>query len=160
MIFFSAALRGHGPASISVNYIICAEPSLYRMKPIQWVFIVTALTLVFVAFAINPLQAAIDEAIKSNAQLQAQQLASAINIVSSAPDGTSYIFQMPKGKCNVIITDGFVKMTITPVVGTDLSYIVSLIKTPVKITNGLFDCKGNRNLLMKKTGGTLTITTN
>jgi hypothetical protein len=127
------------------------------MQPIQWVFIVTALTLVFVVFAVNPLQAGIDEAIRETASLQAQRLVSAINLVSSAPDGTIYNFEMPDSKCNVKITDSFVTLTITQVTGIKITQTESIIKTPTTITNGEFDCKTNKILLLRKIGNTLMV---
>lgn len=127
------------------------------MEPIQWIFIVTALTLVFVVFAINPLQAGIDEAIKGTAKLQAQRIVSAINLVSSSPDGTTYNFEMPDSKCKVKITDSFVSLTITPVAGNDITHTESIIQTPVGITNDEFDCKLKKNLVLRKNGNTLNI---
>lgn len=128
-------------------------------QPIEWVFIVTALTLIFVVFAINPLQAGIDEAIQGNAQLQAQRLASAINMISTAPPGTTYNFYMPDTKCTVTITDGLVRMRTNPVIGKDIEYSVGIIKTPVTITKGTFDCKNNKIIKLTKSGNFLQITT-
>lgn len=126
------------------------------MEPLQWLFVVTALTLVFVVFAINPLQAAIDEAIKNNAQLQSQRLVSVINLVAGAPDGTRYTLEMPRMKCTVDITDRFVKMTITLVTGVDIYYTASLIDTPVDIVARPLDCKSG-NIVMMKTASRLEI---
>lgn len=128
------------------------------MEPLQWVFVVTALTLVFVVFAINPLQVAINQAIQSDVELQAQRLASTINIVRTSPDGTVYTFDMPNSKCLVTITDSFVKLTVIPVTGLDISQTISLIKTDTPINGGTFECKGNRQVEMKKTNGILGIT--
>lgn len=127
------------------------------MEPLHWVFIVTALTLTFVVFAINPLQVGIDEAIKSHAQLQAQRIASAINLVESAPDGTTYAFDLPDAKCKVNITSQFVTVRTVPVVGTELVYTVSTIKTFTQVIGGNFDCKQN-SLMLRKSNGVLTIT--
>lgn len=125
------------------------------MEPLQWIFIVTALTLVFVVFAINPLQVAIEEAIENNAQLQAQRLASVINLVGSAPSGTSYTFDMTSTRCRVNITDSFVKITIIPSTGLEVPYVVGIIKTDAQIQNINFDCK--RVLELKKAGNRLDI---
>ncbi len=126
-------------------------------EPLQWAFIVIAMTLIFIVFAINPLQAAIDEAIKNHAQLQAERLVSAINLATAAPEGTSYVFEMPKLKCKVKITDSFVKMIITPVAGVEISHTTSIIKTPVTIPSGEFECKANSRIEMKRTGDRLDI---
>lgn len=126
------------------------------MEPLQWVFVLTALTLIFIVFATNPLQLAINEAIQGDAQLQAQRFASIINIMSTAPDGTIYTFDMPTSKCSVKITDSFVRLTITPAVGGKINYTVSLIKTPTEIINKEFECK-TRFIEMRKEFGLLKI---
>lgn len=127
------------------------------MEPLEWVFVVTALTLIFIVFAINPLQAGIDEAIQNHAQLQAQRLASMINIAESAPDGTTYTMDLPKLKCKVKITKGLVDLVITPVTGIDVSYAVSYIKTSTTVRDGEFECRGNNNVELRKRNGVLEI---
>lgn len=125
------------------------------MEPLQWIFVVTALTLVFVVFAINPLQVAIEEAVQNNAQLQTQRLASVINMMRSAPSGTSYTFSMTSTKCRVNITDGFVKLTIIPSTGLEVPYITSIINMTTPIQNINFDCK--RSVQFRNTGSRLEI---
>ena len=120
-------------------------------------FVWTAVILIFLVFVVNPLQASIDEAIKGSAQLQAQRLASTINMASTAQDQTTYNFEMPNAKCNATITDRFVRVQIKPELGDSLEYTVSLIKTSVIITKGTFDCKKNRNLRLTKIGNLLRI---
>ncbi|HLD38734.1 MAG TPA: hypothetical protein VJB05_00280 [archaeon] len=125
------------------------------MEPLQWIFVVTALTLVFVVFAINPLQVAIEEAVQNNAQLQTQRLASVINMMRSAPSGTSYTFSMTNTKCRVNITDNFVKLTIIPSAGLEVPYTVSTINTGTPIQNINFDCK--RTVQFRNTGSRLDV---
>ena len=126
------------------------------MEPLQWIFVVTALTLIFVVFAINPLQVAIEEAVQNNAQLQAQRLVSVINMMRSAPSGTSYTFTMTSTKCRVNITDNFVKLTIIPSAGLEVAYTISTIKTDTPIQNINFDCK--RTVQFRNTGSRLDVT--
>ena len=127
------------------------------MDPLHWVFIVTALTLTFVVFAVNPLQVGIDEALRSNAELQAQRIASTINLVASAPDGTTYTLELPDVKCKINITSQFVTMRSVPAVGIELQYTISVIKTSTQVIGGNFDCKQN-TLHLRKSNGVLTIT--
>lgn len=130
------------------------------MEPLEWVFVSTFLVLVFIVFAVNPLQAAIGEAIQNNAQLQSQRLASAINLVQSAPEGTTYVFDMPKTKCNITVTGGLVRLTIMPATGGDISYTTSMIKTPVVINAGSgFTCSSRNNLQLRKRSGAVEIST-
>lgn len=129
------------------------------MEPLQWIFVVTALTLIFIVFATSPLQAAINEAVDNNARLQSQRLASVINMISTAPDGTSYTFEMPSSKCKAIITDSFVELTITFFGSTDISHTVSLIKTSTRISPNPseFNCESNHNIQLIKNNGVLNI---
>ncbi len=127
------------------------------MEPLEWVFVVTTLTLVFIVFAINPLQVAIEEAIQNHAQIQAQRLASVINLAQSAPDGTTYLFDMPKLKCRFVIKNGLVHLVLMPVTGGEVTYAVSSIKTVVSIPDREFECKGNNNIELKKRNGVLEI---
>src|SRR3989338_3059152 len=130
------------------------------MEPLEWIFVTTFLTLVFIVFAVNPLQVAIGEAVQNSAQLQSQRLASVINIVQSSPDGTTYRFGMPNANCKVHITNGLIHMVITPVAGGDISYTVSGIKTLTVIdagTNGEFICRSNSALEIRKRNGKVEI---
>ncbi len=130
---------------------------------LHWVFIVTALTLVFLVFAINPLQAAIEEAVQNHAQLQGQRLISMINIAQKSPDGTEYKFEMPKLNCTVHMSDNILKITISPAVGIDVIYAGSVTKTSTEITLvktppvDEFRCRDNGIILLQKTGGKLLI---
>ena len=81
------------------------------MEPLQWIFVTAAITLVFVVYALNPIQGAIDEAIANNARLQARMLASSINLIADAPDGTAYSMPFPSSKCHILITPHAVEVT-------------------------------------------------
>ena len=128
------------------------------MEWLQWAFITLALSLIFIVFAINPLQQGIDEAIKGNARLQAERIASAINIISGAPGGTTYTLEMPDIKCTVTITNSFVRMHTFPTGGPELDFSVSIIKTPVTITTGQFECRKDLNMRLARIGNLLKIT--
>jgi len=125
---------------------------LVNMEPLMVVFVSGALILTFVAFAVNPMQVAIEEAVRSDAQLQAQRIVSVINLMETAPDGTSYSFDMPNTKCNVAITDDFVKITLTQATGGGKSHTSSIIKTSTKIKTGNFVCSNNMNIMFRKNG--------
>lgn len=127
------------------------------MEQLYMVLTILLLTLILVVFAVNPLQAAIEEGVRNHAQLQAQRFASIINLMETAPDGTRYEFDMPTEKCKVTITDSFIKLTITPVAGQDIFHVVSLTKTSVPVTKGEFECRANRNIEMIKNNGVLEI---
>jgi hypothetical protein len=128
------------------------------MEPLQWLFITTALTLVFVVFAINPMQAATDEAIANSARLEARRLASAINILSTAPDGATFAFDMPNTRCRVKITGNLVDMKITYLSGQEISETVGIIKTVPVIAEEEFDCKSTPRIKLTKTNGELRVT--
>lgn len=120
------------------------------MEPLYWLFIRMALILSFVVFAVNPMQAAIDDAIQHDARLQAERLASTINMMVTAPEGARYSFEMPRANCRVTITKGFVKMTIMPVSGGEITNTIGLIKTDTPIKGNEFECRTNRQLELRK----------
>lgn len=127
------------------------------MEPLQWIFVVTALTLVFIVFAINPLQVAIEEATQNNAQLQAQRIASAINLMLTAPDGTTYSLEMPKARCKLTVAQNFTRLTIIQLNGADISHTASLISTDAAIKGGEFSCGRRMQLSREKASNELEI---
>ncbi len=127
------------------------------MDPLPWLFVTMALTLIFIVFAVNPLQVAIDEAITNNARLEARRIASAINIVSTAPDGTAYMLNLPRTKCNIRITGDVISVKIN-VGGKDISETIGLLKTVPVVADEEFDCKTMKKIKLLKNDGTLRIT--
>lgn len=126
------------------------------MEALQWVFVTTALVLIFIVFAINPIQLATDDAIQNNAQLQARTIASSINLMSTAPDGSTYRIALPSRPCTLVITEHFVSMKIT-ISNSAISEALGTIKTPAAIKGGEFDCKTKGFIQLRKTGNILEI---
>ena len=126
------------------------------MDPLQWLLITTAVTFVFVAAAVSPMQTATEEAIQNSAMLEARRFVSIINILQTAPDGTVYEFDMPTSKCDVLITEDAVRLKITFVSGSEISESIGIIKTGTKIMGGEFDCRETRKIRMKKNNGMLS----
>ena len=125
------------------------------MEPMTWILVSAAVTLIFVIFAINPMQAATDEAISQNAYLQVRRIATVINLVSSAPDGTSYTIDMAMQKCHLLITKDFVKLDVKGFKETNETY--GLI-TPNGIqTDANFECKDTRSIKIRKNNGIMII---
>ena len=122
------------------------------MEPMEWLFVTAAITLLFVVFAVSPMQAAIDEAVESNAYLQVRRIASVINLVSSGPDGMTYMLDMPGKKCNLLITQDFVKLVSEGVKPSREIY--GLIMPSAVPHNFQFDCASG-TLKITKIGGVL-----
>ncbi len=127
------------------------------MEPLHWTFILTALTLIFVFAAANPLQLATEEAVKTNARLQALQIASTINLLSTAPDKTTYIIDMPDARCTLRITPALVYLKIKSTSDQELAEAVSIIQTDLKITEKSFECRETKALRLVKDKGMLEI---
>jgi hypothetical protein len=75
------------------------------MDPLEEAFISLAIILIFFAFAISPLQSAIDAAIENDAKLNINFIASAANLIQAAPPGTEYKLSLPKAECIINITE-------------------------------------------------------
>ncbi len=126
------------------------------MDPMLWLFITTAVTIVFVIAAVSPIQTATEEAIRNSAMLEARRFVSIINILQTAPDGTVYEFDMPNTKCNVLITENAVRLKITFVSGQEISETIGMIKTKARIARNEFDCRETRKMKIKKNNGVLS----
>lgn len=127
------------------------------MEPLQWLFISLALVLAFLVFSINPIQGATDEAIKTSARLEARRIASTINLMATAPEGTSYTVSLPNTRCTIRITGSFVVIDINKN-GQELSETFSILKTVPVIADQEFNCKETPAMKLTKTGGVLRIT--
>jgi hypothetical protein len=75
------------------------------MDPIQQAFVSLVFVMMFIAFAANPLQSAIDAAIDNDARLNANFLTSAANLLQASPSGTSYMLNLPNAECQINITE-------------------------------------------------------
>lgn len=79
--------------------------SMKGMDPLEEAFISLAIILIFFAFAISPLQSAIDAAIENDAKLNTNFIASAANLLQAAPPGTEYRLNLPRAECVINITE-------------------------------------------------------
>ena len=122
------------------------------MDPMHRLFVIMAITLTIVAFLYSPVQLAISEATERDAQIQTQRFASAINMMLSSPDLTTYTIDTPRAACTIVITDSFVRMTTKPVTGQKVSFTASIIRNGVSITNGEFKCKAPLELKRDSSG--------
>ncbi|MEM7819401.1 MAG: hypothetical protein QXD48_01065 [Candidatus Aenigmatarchaeota archaeon] len=95
------------------------------VEPLQWAFIVLVLLLVFILFAINPLQQAIDAAIANNAMINANFLASIINLMQASASNMEYMLDLPKTDCIIKINEKGVTYHSTK---RDIIYTMDLIQ--------------------------------
>lgn len=122
------------------------------MDPMHRLFVIMAITLTIVAFLFSPVQLAIAEATDRDAQIQTQRIASAINLMLSSPDLTSYKIDTPRSACIIVITDSFVRMTTKPAAGQEVSFTASVIKNGIALTGGEFKCKAPLELKRDSSG--------
>ena len=126
------------------------------MKPMYRLLVFTALALPLMLFVASPMKAAIDETIANDVRLQTERLVSAINLISSAPEGAVYTVSMPNTKCKVLVTSGFVKMSIITATQGEINTTMGLVRS-VPISRTEFDCK--RSVTLTKQSGSLQIRT-
>ena len=125
------------------------------MNPVHRLFVMLAITLILLTFLFSPVQLAINEAVEGDAQIQTQLIASAINLMLTSPSITSYMFEMPKSDCTVVITESFVRLTKKRVASEETSYTSSIIKTGTNVVGGEFRCR--TNIELRRTGNDLRI---
>jgi hypothetical protein len=116
------------------------------LEPLQWTFITLAITLVIVVFAINPLQSAIDQAIASSAELTAEKLRSAINLMQVFPSVSEHTVEIKARKCKIKIDEKSVTVEMKT------SATLNLIQTDNKIISKEIDCSNQKILKIKKFG--------
>jgi len=78
---------------------------------LMWAFISLVLAVVLVTAFYNPVSASINEAYRTRARFLAQDIASGVNMLGNAPDGTSYDITIPKTDCTIDIYNTFVRVS-------------------------------------------------
>jgi len=98
------------------------------LEPIQWAFVTLVATLAIVVFAVNPLQMAIDQAIANNAELTAQEIRTAINVIQAMPDVSEHVMDLRPRNCKITIDKESITVEIK-----DTKAILGIIQTDAEI---------------------------
>ena len=124
------------------------------LEPLQMAFVSLVITLIIVAASVAPLQAAIDQAIANNAELTAQNVRSAINIMHEMPSGTEHIIKLESKNCEINIGKASISVKIK-----DVKSVLSIIMTDVIITApDEIRCEQQSTITLRKTGNEIQVT--
>lgn len=124
----------------------------------EWAFISLVLSLIFVSFAMNPLQNSIDEIARNNEKMMMQEIASGINLVEISPDGTTYNVQIPikaKDSCTLDVKNGLVRVVMADG-GKKTTIFSSYINSSTKVEPGSLNCLAS-SVTITKNGGSVRI---
>ena|SRR3989344_3888478 len=106
--------------------------------------------LIIVVGLLPPLQAAVQDVINADAELQANIITSSINILRASPDGTSVRIQLPDTTCSVIIEGTLLTYTVENN-GRENTILRNTIENPTGI--GRIEAQCPQALLLKKDNG-------
>ena len=112
------------------------------------------ITAVLVIAAFTPLNKNIEDVARSAAGSYATEIAGAINMLQSSPDGAEYTFvNMPDKNC-IITTGRRVTVILGPGKSEEFSSVGTIGATPVE--RKTFEC-GIKGIIFSKGGGKITV---
>jgi hypothetical protein len=128
--------------------------SMKGMDPLEEAFISLAIILIFFAFAISPLQSAMEAAIENDAKLNTNFIASATNLIQAAPPGTEYKLSLPKAICVINVTEKDITYT---VINKNKAYSLDIIENfkldfltkKIKVNANTIICKKGTGLIKR-----------
>ena len=81
-----------------------------NLEHLQWISVIIGLTLIITMFGFGILQSGVKAAVESNAPLVAREIAGIINVIQTAPDGTTHTYVLPKMGCKIFIQENFIRL--------------------------------------------------
>jgi len=123
------------------------------LQPLQWAYIVLTISLLIIVFAINPLQAALDTAIANNAELTAEKLRAAIDIMQTMPSRAEHTMSIYAKKCKIYVDQKSVTVEIKTNITLNLIQTSNTIVPPVVP----IDCEERRTITIQRIGNTIRI---
>ncbi len=118
------------------------------------IVIAISVVLIMVVGFVPPLQAAVQDVINTDAELQANIIASTVNILRASPDGTTVRLQLPDTTCNVVIEGTLLTYT-TENNGRESKLVRNTIENPTGI--GRIEAQCPQALSLKKDIGRITV---
>ncbi|MBI2172914.1 MAG: hypothetical protein HYT73_01740 [Candidatus Aenigmarchaeota archaeon] len=115
---------------------------------------ITILLIMLVGFA-SPLQASVQDVINTDASLQAELIASKINVLRAAPDGTGTRISLPDAKCTVKFENTFLTITYQKAVSSPTTVTKHLIQNPTVIQSFEEECPNS--FFLKKNNGVISV---
>ena len=98
---------------MSLRIIIYCLDNILHMKGfiISKTIIILMLTLIMLGAFAPAIAGSLDEYIKRTLFVQTEQMAGLINVMQASPSGTSHKFFLPKGECELTVTNGVINLT-------------------------------------------------
>jgi hypothetical protein len=124
---------------------------------LQWAFVSLLIALLFITFAINPMQKSVEEVARNNEKVVMQELVTAINLAEASYDLTDYKTLIPargRDKCTIEIKNGIIRAEFLDG-GKKNVILTHYIVTPVKVYTelGSVDCKAGALLVERQKNG-------
>ncbi|MBS3056957.1 MAG: hypothetical protein J4473_06005 [Candidatus Aenigmarchaeota archaeon] len=132
------------------------------MEEFNWLIITLIILLLLVVVSIDPVYNAAQEAMRTNVQLIASDIAGIINAMSPARADTCTNYELPKMECSVTIDPDLGEVKVT---SGKYEYYKYYIKTDTSVyieaPDNTFACDKDRNMYLYflKTDGSLNIKT-
>ncbi|MBI2579389.1 MAG: hypothetical protein HYW27_00625 [Candidatus Aenigmarchaeota archaeon] len=121
------------------------------------IFITLTILLLYATASAAPLEAALRDTIGADADLQAELVASRINMLAAAPEGTQTSIQLPSGDCTLSIHRTFINYTAEKSGRNPVSAIKDIIQTPYAIDPEGLERKCPERLSLKKESGRIMV---
>lgn len=126
------------------------------LDEITWAFILIAIVLIIVAWALNPIYSSILAAQQNSARLNAQEIAGVINIMKTSSSDMVYKASLPAVTCKFEVNERLVKFDLSAG-GKNHIAIMDIVQTPVKIlSNQQYSCD-RKTIIIEKQGGTVSV---
>lgn len=123
-------------------------------------FITLTILLLYATSSAAPLEAALQDTINADAELQAELIASKMNMLAAAPDATQTIMLLPSADCTLRIYPTFINYTVEKNGRRPSSVIKDTIQTPYAIgvpAEGFIERKCPERLSLKNEGGRIKV---
>src|SRR3989344_7165539 len=126
------------------------------IEVLQWALLSVVVVIVMVG-VLTPWSDLVNEAIRTNAYIHAQQIASTINLLQVSPDKTTHSYIIPKAECNITIGES-IEFRIKNAGEYDRA-AADIIKTNITIERKFIDCSTEvqKGILFIKDGNEIKI---
>lgn len=116
--------------------------------------IVLILTLVLVGAFAAPVSDVTEEFVRRSAFLQAEQVAGLVNVLQASPAGTSHIYYLPKGECELTTNQLLVNLT-----AGKQTAIKEVVKNEAVLADSSIKCDKGREkpLYIKRCGNKILV---
>jgi len=118
------------------------------------------MALLFVSFALAPLQSSVEEAVSENRQVTLQTLASSINLAEISGDDTSHAVQFSakgQNKCLIDIKNGIIRLTVNNGGPDEVTFGYYIQNNRFPVSSNTIDCRNSVQVMVKKRNGMVSV---